>query len=558
MNRTLIRSTAIAAALLGLGACDLKVVNPDKPETERVLASSTDVESLIGTYYKRWHEGLYRSTTSVALMSMVQSFEDFSSLSNNCMGQRVSIPRPPNDNSIGNICAGEQSRVYTYENEVNRVASSVLATLDKPGFSLGSSAQDLRAKSFAQFLRGISLGYLALTYDSSAVVDQTTTNEDASTLKGYNDVALASYDALQKAIDFANTPGTGSGGFPIPAAWIPSTTSLTAPEFVRLIKSYRARIRANVARTPAERAAVNWDAVIADAQGGITTDHDNITNTISGPFNETTNQLYAYGTWHQMTPFVVGMADVSGSYATWIAKPLADRGADGPFFMQTPDLRFPQGATRAAQQADFAITSCNGASQVCKRYFVNRPNGSDVSSSPSWGLSNYDHARFWSWRTSGDGTARNGKLVFFTKTELDMLEAEGQIRKGNYAAAVTLVNKTRTVAGLPPITATDNTTPVPGGANCVPKVPVGPNYNTIACGNLMEAMKYEKRMETAYTHFMAWFLDSRGWGDLPAGTGLHWAPPYQDLQARGRSATQIYSTGGGTNPASAVKGTYGW
>jgi hypothetical protein len=155
MNRTLIRSTAIAAALLGLGACDLKVVNPDKPETERVLASSTDVESLIGTYYKRWHEGLYRSTTSVALMSMVQSFEDFSSLSNNCMGQRVSIPRPPNDNSIGNICAGEQSRVYTYENEVNRVASSVLATLDKPGFSLGSSAQDLRAKSWAQLQRGI-------------------------------------------------------------------------------------------------------------------------------------------------------------------------------------------------------------------------------------------------------------------------------------------------------------------------------------------------------------------------------------------------------------------
>ena len=557
MNRTLIRSAAIAAALLGLGACDLKVVNPDKPETERVLASSADIESLIATYYKRWHEGLYRSTASVALMSMVQSFEDFSSLSNNCMGQRVSIPRPPNDNSIGNICAPEQSRVYTYENEVNRVASSVLAALDKPGFSLGSTAQDLRAKSFAQFLRGISLGYLALTYDSSAVVDQTTGPLDALELEGYNQVAAASYDALQKAIDFANAPGVGGGGFPIPAAWLPTSTNLTAAEFVKLIKSYRARIRANVARTPAERAAVNWDLVIADAQGGITADHDNITNTISGPFNEVTNQLYAYGTWHQMTPFVVGMADVSGSYATWIAKPLADRGADGPFFMQTPDLRFPQGATRAAQQADFAITSCNAASQVCKRYFVNRPNGSDVSSSPSWGLSNYDHARFWSWRTSGDGTARNGKLVFFTKAEVDMLEAEGHIRKGNFAAAAALINKTRTASGLEAITDFNGTAPVPGGANCVPKVPVGPSFNTIACGNMMEAMKYEKRMETAYTHFMAWFLDSRGWGDLPAGTGLHWAPPYQDLQARGKSTSEIYSTGG-NNPASAVKGTYGW
>jgi len=89
-------------------------------------------------------------------------------------------------------------------------------------------------------------------------------------------------------------------------------------------------------------------------------------------------------------------------------------------------------------------------------------------------------------------------------------------------------------------------------------VPVGPNFNTLACGNMMEAMKYEKRMEEAYTHFGAWFLDERGWGDLPEGTGTEWAVPYQDLLARGRTGTAIYSLGGGLNPASAAKGTYGW
>jgi hypothetical protein len=75
---------------------------------------------------------------------------------------------------------------------------------------------------------------------------------------------------------------------------------------------------------------------------------------------------------------------------------------------------------------------------------------------------------------------------------------------------------------------------------------------------MMEAMKYEKRIETAFTHFAAWFLDMRGWGDLPQGTGLYWAVPYQDLQARGRPVSAIYSTGGGVNPGSAVRGTYGW
>lgn len=558
MNRFWIRSAAFAVAFVGIAGCDLAVRNPNNPETARVIATPADLEALLGTYYKRWHSALYNNTTSVALMAMVQSFEDFSSLSNNCMGQRVTIPRPANDNSVGNGCGDEQLKVYQVENEVNRVASSVLARFNDPAFSLGSQAQDLRAKAFAQFLRGISLGYIAMVYDSSAAVDDKTDAQDPGSLKSYTDVAAASMDALQKAIDYANTPGTGGNGFPLPATWVPSSTTFTAAEFVKLVRSYRARIRAGVARTPAERANVDWTAVIADAQNGFTANHDNITSTTNGPFQGVINQLYSYGTWHQMSPFIVGMADTSGAYAAWIAKALADRGADGSFTMATPDLRFPQGATRAAQQADFALSQCNGASQVCKRYFVNRPTANDPQSSPAWGLSNYDHARWWSWRTSGDGSARNGKLVFFTLAELNLLEAEGQYRKGNFAAAGALINKTRVANGLPAIVAFDATTPVPGGNACVPKVPVGPGYNTIACGNMLEALKWEKRVETAYTGFTQWFFDSRGWGDLPAGTPTYWAPPYQDLQARGRSGAQIYSTGGGSLPGSAAKGTYGW
>ncbi len=559
MRRIWIRSAAVAAALVGVVGCDLAVTNPNNPETARVIATPNDLEALIGTYYKRWHSALYNNTSSTALMAMVQSFEDFSSLSNNCMGQRVTIPRPPNDNSVGNGCGPEQLKIYQVENEVDRVSSSVLARFNDPTFTLGSPAQDLRAKAFAQFLRGISLGYVAMVYDSSAAVDEKTSPEDPGELKSYVEVGAASMDAFQKAIDFASTPATGAGGFPLPSTWIPSSTSFTAPEFVKLVRSYRARIRASIPRTPAERAAVDWAAVIADAQNGITANHDNITNTTSGPFNGVIDQLYSYGTWHQMTPFIVGMADTSGSFASWIATPISNRGSDGSFTMATPDLRFPQGATRTAQQADFALSQCNGAAQVCKRYFVNRPTAQDPQSSPAWGLSNYDHARFWSWRTSGDGTARNGKLVFMTLAEMNLLEAEGQYRKGNFAAAAALINKTRTAnGGLPPLTAFDATSPAPGGNACVPKVPVGPSYAAIACGNMFEALKWEKRVETAYAGYTQWFFDSRGWGDLPAGTPLHWAPPYQDLLARGRLGAQIYSTGGGNLPASAAKGTYGW
>jgi hypothetical protein len=72
---------------------------------------------------------------------------------------------------------------------------------------------------------------------------------------------------------------------------------------------------------------------------------------------------------------------------------------------------------------------------------------------------------------------------------------------------------------------------------------------------MMEALKYEKRIEEAYTHFLDWFYDMRGWGDLPQGTGLHWAVPYQDLQVR---LHPNYSAGGGLPGSSAALGTYGW
>lgn len=114
MIRTWIRYAALAG-VIGLGACgekSLNVTNPVAPETKRVLATPADVESLVATYYKRWHTGMYGSNSNVGLITMVQSFENYSTLSNNCMAQRYGIPRPANDNTLGNGCAAEQARVY--------------------------------------------------------------------------------------------------------------------------------------------------------------------------------------------------------------------------------------------------------------------------------------------------------------------------------------------------------------------------------------------------------------------------------------------------------------
>jgi hypothetical protein len=564
MKRSFIQWVAVSAALIGAVACndtELAVTNPNSGESDRVLGTPDDAEALIGTYFKRWYSGVFGSTAEMQGMADIMSLMNYSSLANNCLNARTPFSGAANTNTPGNTCRNEQSRLYYYTGEVNRVASTFLSQIKAGNLKLGSPAREARDKAYAEFLRGISIGYAAMMHDSLSVITDEQSGQDQGVLIGYKEAADSAYAAFDRAIQLATAPATGAQGFPLPDTWIPSPTQWSAANFVRLNRSYRARIRANMARTPAERAAVDWTAVIADAQNGFTEDHYITNNTTTGPLNSWRSQYQSFTTWHQMPPFFIGMADVSGSYAAWIAQPLGERGAGGAsFFLSTPDLRFPQGATRAAQQADFAITSCSSAGDTCKRYFVNRPSGNDVTSGAGFGWSQYDHVRAYPWRLRGEsGQARNGPLIMMPKAELDLLAAEGMYRAGNYSGAAALVNLTRTTNGLPAITAFDQNSPVPGGAtNCVPKVPVAP-FNVVACGKLWDALKYEKRIETAYTHYAPWYLDGRGWGDIPQDTPLFWAVPYQDLQARGAGLGDLYGTGPGLlENSSAPVGVYGW
>lgn len=565
MKSSLIRWAAVSAALIAAAACNdtqLAVTNPNSGESSRVFATANDAETLLGTYYRRWSSGLYGSTGDVQGMAGMQSLMNYSSLANNCLNGRTPFSGASNANTPGNVCGGEQARLYSLMGEVQRVASTFLTQVKDGKLILGSAARENRDKAFAEMLRGLALGYTALFHDSTAVITTGSDSEDAGVLVSAAVAADSAYAAIQRAIDLTNATVPGDQGFPLPTAWIPSPTSWSKANFVQFLRSYRARIRANMARTPAQRAAVNWTAVIDDAAAGFTADHLIITNTITGPVNSWRAQYMSFTTWHQMPPFYIGMGDVSGSYAAWIAQAVAARGSGNvSFTMVTPDLRFPQGATRAEQQADFAITSCTAANTVCKRYFVNRPGANDVLSGAGFGWSNYDHVRFNSWNVNGDGTgARNGPTPFMVKPELDLLRAEGLFRRGDFAAAGALVNISRVASGLPAITVFDATTPVPGGANCVPKVPVAP-FDVVACGNLWEALKYEKRIETAYTHHSPWFLDGRGWGELPKDTPLFWPVPFQDLQARGRPLDAMYGTGPGVGTApgsTAGASVYGW
>ena len=244
------------------------------------------------------------------------------------------------------------------------------------------------------------------------------------------------------------------------------------------------------------------------------------------------------------------MADTSGAYNTWLSTNIFSR--NSAILVVTPDTRWPAGATRLAQQTASTLPSTT-------RYMTNRAAGGDVSGDV-WGTSFYDHTRWYA--LAKIAPIGQGPYTYIDAQEMTMLAAEGYIRTGNLASATTLINASRATAGLPAITTPASATATITGSfsatGCVPQVPNAAG-TAAACGNILEAMKYEKRMETQHTGYMQWFVDSRGWGDLVQNSPLQWPVPNGEMDARVHpfyNSDKSKVVGGGF--AIAAKGTYGF
>jgi hypothetical protein len=478
---------------------------------------------------------MYQQLANMAYESHAQT--------NTVQGQRGVLPRTAIPKTRGGSGTPENFRDYSGLSRNSRTAANVIIALDNligRGQTLGSEALNARARAFAFFTNGVSLGNLALVFDSAAIVIPSVPSGEIPPLSGASEVMRAAIASLDSAVEIASAPAA-AGGFPIPDTWI-NGRALSATEFVRFVRSYRARFRADVARTPQERAAVDWAAVIDDVNGGVGADVNVKLDPATGWSNGVLVSIHQFGQFHQMTPMILGMADTSGSYETWLSTPIAGR---TPFLIGTPDRRLPAGDTRAAQNAN------SPAVPPSTLYFRNRAEASDFAIK-SWGSSDYDFYRFQPIINAGT----RGDFPLMTLAEMDMLAAEGYLRLGQIAAAAALIDKYRVRNGLPALAgvATSITSPVPGGSACVPRVPTAAGNATV-CGSILEAMKWEKRLETLFTGWASWFFDSRGWGDLAEGTALEYPVPYQELDARRKP---IYDLGGIGGKSAAALGTYGF
>ena len=549
------------AALIVLAACKdtLLVDNQNQADRNRALGTFTDLEAFLGSGYATAHNAVLGANDALQTQMLVMGLENISGLANFAMGPRGAVPRVQIDNQPNGTGDAGNLRDFTFGHRAARIASLSLAKLKT--LSSGSPTQDGRDRAFCYFVRGVALGNLSLAYDSASILTENDDPQATIPLSGYQAVNAAALRDLDSAFAITNA---NAAGFPLPSTWI-NGNALTAPQFIQFIRSYKARLRASVARSPAERASVDWTQVYGDATNGIAADFIVQMNPSAGWDVVWPAQAFATGSasWHQMSQFILGMADNSGQYDIWLNTPRSNR---LPFVVQTTDLRLPQGATRAAQIGDtlrpgFKNFYVSGTTTNPGRPYVrNRPTGEDAPQDP-FGFSMYDFNRTRTFALTSP--ARTGPYPIMTIAEMQLLAAEGQLRLNSPALAIPLINLTRADAnrgGLPalPLTIGDTTVAtnvVPGGASCVPRVPdVATNFKSTKCGNVWDALKWEYRIETMYTGYGMWYFAARGWGDLPEGTAMSWPVPNEEMLTRSQP---FYGLGGVGGAASSGKGNYG-
>jgi hypothetical protein len=547
------RKASVCGALLLFGAAgcaDLLVDNTNQPDRDRALSTPGDVQSLIDGAYRQWYSGAHMHLGPTMIFSTA-AFQHSSTAANFGILNYSKIPRIPVANSVTHADYGNIEFAWQQNYRALAALAEGLRVIDQdPAISEGLGAAGvLRSRIYGKFVQGLSHGSLALIYDRAYIVDESVQVIDengAPILLGepvpYTQVMNAALGFLDQAIALAQTPA--AAGITIPANVMATPAPVGMAELVRIANSFKARFRANVARTPAERAAVNWTAVLNEAANGITTNFVNDNAIAFGQwtgFNDARPYMWA-STWQQINYFIFGMADQSGNYQTWSHLPLPDRaqmfpGTTTPVLIVTPDLRFPQGETLQQQVNNWGRyvgirrsgtpPAANVANAV---QFSNAERG-------TWRWSHYYNRRF-----DANGGCQVGTCVEISVHEMRLLAAEAYYRLGDLDEAAELINVSREFHGLSPA---DPHAANHGNDSCVPRLADG------TCGNLFEMLKWEKRMETwgegPYTS--TWYFDGRGWGDLYAGTPLQFPIPAEQLHVLQLGATYTFGGVGGTMAA---------
>ena len=238
-----------------LACADLNVLNYNDPDIERTLREPNDVIALIAASYNTWFRGTYGDDVEWLTPSLFlsnQALQHSAPWANAGMEQYGRIPRIGLVNDAADPFYGELTVVwYKSYRAIGAVNDGFKALTDPDIASVIGETDRARLRAYGRFVQGLSLATVALFFDRGFVVDETTDLDEPQEPLPYPDLMEAAFGFFDDALSIADAEG-----FTLPFDWM--SADLSSEDLVRVIRSYRARFRAQVARTPEERAEVDW------------------------------------------------------------------------------------------------------------------------------------------------------------------------------------------------------------------------------------------------------------------------------------------------------------
>jgi len=488
-----IMSLAMASILVLNGCADLDVGNTNAPDQSRALAKPEDVESLIKSTFLSFWQGIH--VTGGSFNPGVMADANTSSWGNYGMRELSSEPRAAANNSPAWNYAYALEQPWYYWYGAISAAKDGLASL-KAGQEggktfLADANADKRAEIFAKFIMAASNAMVAVYYDKGFYIDETTDFSTQPPLSTYDAQMASAITALKSVASDAEA----NASIAVPEDWM-QIAGLTMGDLAKITHGLIARWTAGVARTAQERGAVDWAAVKSHASKGIP-----MSPVGDGEYWWSRTQYYCgvSPSWGRADYKLIGPADKSGGYTSWLGTAVADRKA---FTMTTDDKR---------------LTGALGADgkQTQGLYAKNEYRTRLIASRGTY------HQTFYVYNRNRDyavDAGLQGPMYDLTQSELDLLTAEAELRVGTAAAAVTLINKTRVGNG---------------GLTAATDAKVGASTdqpNALDGSSLWSMLKYEAMLENTLIHPFTGYMNRRGWGDLTKGTPTHLAIPGKELE----------------------------
>jgi hypothetical protein len=526
--------------------------DPNRPDRQRALSNPQDVETLIGGSFFQWWSNWQLFYPNLGLTNMANEFVSGSSTF--AMQPLHSEPREPYLNSASarnfNHNSAPWNGMYGAISSVNDGIRAIKDARANNNQDFLDGLQANRALAFAKFVQGISHANIAILFDRGFIINENVDpSETTPELQPYTTVMDTAMSMMDEAMRI-----TRNNDFQLPSDWI-AGNPMNSSEFLRFMRSMKARKMVQVARTPQERAdidnggIVDWDQVVDLAANGIEENFaiagDGLGSDLWGMFN--IKILGQSDAWGRVSYYTVGpAAENKGDFETWLAEqyPVTEKG--GAFTIETQDRRIVGPDTLEGPERDWTVpgTDYYYLSGYNSNYAFRRYTSGEDDDDPSTFdiIGNDDVGSY-----TGDNLV--GPLMFMLEAEIDLIEAEGLLRTGGSKARVAeLINKTRVQRGdLPEATSAN-----PRGTW---EDRQDANNNGRADVSLWAMLKHEKNIECYGTATGIQYFDDRGWQDLIKGTPTMLPLPATELENLGLS---LYTFGGESNAGQTGSAASGW